>query len=1092
MKLEVLQHGTEPAIVTCLCAAGLRPYAEPPPGDVELLRVEQKMTETDMELKRAMELMNDALAALRKLDKKDVQELKGLSKPPCEVAAVGQAYCVIVNGPGSYDWKTVTAAMCNPREVIDRAMALDPSHMTKRAWQQAHKMVKDWSVEDLKKKSVAAAGLLQWELAMINYGRVYIHKVLPSLLASTTEQQMREVKSSLLPADDSSDEIVFKYGDAVQVLDEAETWICTQRGWLPLFDRGECCFAWDPKWQTQNLSVPDASSIADLQQSIFADSAHLSLFSYGKEKFSSSQALCDISLQEDAALLCTDFIELCPHGKASKIAATEMRGVSLNQLQKLLIFLRKRCNPEGVVHGWRDLRTGDCIMYDSINLYQLNSWIVMPATDAFTCSYVELVTTDPESQKPLWFISHAWSEPVPKFVQCVSEHFRLRHLSKNTAVWVCAYANNQHELGTDLVANPEKTSFFRAMRISIGVLLILDDLATPFQRIWCCFEESVAVTDTQRSATMLLDIAIVHDGCAHVITDGVAPEDVANRQSWRGEEDEWRIKGLRENIFPNDLVVQAITNIEIENASATQLLDKHRILNSVAKRPEHELDLHPESSHPRYDEVNRVLRAIFAVAAWPQAARKRDTDTLSSLAATLLADDKRKSLHLSFNFMMTFDNANMVTLARALPPNLEHLAIEMQFCKDISSAGIAALADRLPSSLQHISLNLADCTQVLDEDVAVIAHALPRGLRALELNLSRCLKIGLTGRYKAYTKGLCELAERLPESLRCLHLTLRSCLMITNEEISLFAKALPDELEELVLDFAGCHHVSSGGADALRNAIPASVSNFSLDGGKTQSELHARTKPRNSAQALKQTPQRASFSMQKAKSLNQSKGKETPQASPKDSHRSTIGTLSFMGGKKAQRSRSPDTELTKAKTVAKACSSTESPSSKNKTRQPDSPRSSAILGKKADSPVAPNTPCPTASVQVQPPHSPRSWARDRAPNPPASDAAANNVAPPAVVSAASVGRAQRLSSAGSSRTQGQAKAASKAAPSLISTSTAAASAASGAKPRLSSPDKARSTAKASHATWPRRSGGLRLVPTWHLPCLEERTSSSPV
>ena len=30
------------------------------------------------------------------------------------------------------------------------------------------------------------------------------------------------------------------------------------------------------------------------------------------------------------------------------------------------------------------------------------------------------------------------------------------------------------------------------MQLSVGVVLILDQAATPFTRIWCCFEESIA------------------------------------------------------------------------------------------------------------------------------------------------------------------------------------------------------------------------------------------------------------------------------------------------------------------------------------------------------------------------------------------------------------------------------------------------------------------------------------------------------------------------------------------------------------------------------------------------------------------------
>jgi len=44
----------------------------------------------------------------------------------------------------------------------------------------------------------------------------------------------------------------------------------------------------------------------------------------------------------------------------------------------------------------------------------------------------------------------------------------------------------------DIKKNPRSTSFYRAMQMSEGVLLVLDSAGTPFERIWCCFEESIA------------------------------------------------------------------------------------------------------------------------------------------------------------------------------------------------------------------------------------------------------------------------------------------------------------------------------------------------------------------------------------------------------------------------------------------------------------------------------------------------------------------------------------------------------------------------------------------------------------------------
>lgn len=61
------------------------------------------------------------------------------------------------------------------------------------------------------------------------------------------------------------------------------------------------------------------------------------------------------------------------------------------------------------------------------------------------------------------------------FISCMMNHATVRSLPLATAYWVCAYANNQHELGADLSNDPMKSSFAKAMRIAHGVLLILDE-----------------------------------------------------------------------------------------------------------------------------------------------------------------------------------------------------------------------------------------------------------------------------------------------------------------------------------------------------------------------------------------------------------------------------------------------------------------------------------------------------------------------------------------------------------------------------------------------------------------------------------------
>lgn len=250
-------------------------------------------------------------------------------------------------------------------------------------------------------------------------------------------------------------------------------------------------------------------------------------------------------------------------------------------------------------------------------------------------------------QIPKWFVSHAWAEAVSEFVSCVARHGQLRGLHETDAWWVCAYANNQHELGKDLTQDPRSTSFFRAMSLCDGLLLILDQHATPFLRIWCCFEQSVALT-SKRDRRMLLDIATAENDAAVLITDGITKFDLNEKaktmyRNIEGYEDS--VKAHREANFPCHLILQALTTIDAKNASASQPLDKRRILNTICRSKSLEDD--PPETSQYYEEVDSGLRSIFALAALPVCAKKQLTKELESIAAVLQKDNvDRESLLL--------------------------------------------------------------------------------------------------------------------------------------------------------------------------------------------------------------------------------------------------------------------------------------------------------------------------------------------------------------------------------------------------------------------------------------------------------------
>ena len=104
-----------------------------------------------------------------------------------------------------------------------------------------------------------------------------------------------------------------------------------------------------------------------------------------------------------------------------------------------------------------------------------------------------------------------WGEPVFQFIRCLEEHSRSRagQLHKGMLIewdargnhrnpaegsgephrgcnsyWVCAYANNQWDLAGALTSDPSQTSFFNAIKLSIGTVTVLDQDAITYSRIW--------------------------------------------------------------------------------------------------------------------------------------------------------------------------------------------------------------------------------------------------------------------------------------------------------------------------------------------------------------------------------------------------------------------------------------------------------------------------------------------------------------------------------------------------------------------------------------------------------------------------------
>lgn len=492
---------------------------------------------------------------------------------------------------------------------------------------------------------------------------------------------------------------------------------------------------------------------------------------------------------------------------AGYIYATARRGISLGQLERIRAFAEGHCC------RWHDTTqpastSRKMLDMSFLNLYHLNAWCILPATSANDCAMVELLAREP--QTPEWFCSHWWGEPIRDFVACVQKHASVRQLPQDAFYWVCAYANRQHELGQELQADPHHSSFYKAMQLSKGVLLILDECgpATPFTRIWCAFEEATAI----KTERLVLDIVTAGGGTGgDLLAGSLAGAERALQEAGHVNHG-YLLKLARESTFPIEVLKKGL-ELEIQSAKASKEEDRRHILNALAER---HLDGDPAEAHEKYDEVNLQLRATFALAVWMQATARGDINVLRRLHRALQEDRWRRALHMDFSILQAvLSDGTAADVARALPPALEILNLDLRGCENLGDEGVAALAAALPRlpQLQRLTLVFRS-TKFGDRGMAALARTLPGSTRVEELCIDCC---GCDKRLGA--QGLAALGAALPGliQLRKLHLNLR-WTYVRAAGVAALARGLPSTLQELRLALDS--DVESSGLAALAAGLP--------------------------------------------------------------------------------------------------------------------------------------------------------------------------------------------------------------------------------------------------------------------------------
>ena len=205
------------------------------------------------------------------------------------------------------------------------------------------------------------------------------------------------------------------------------------------------------------------------------------------------------------------------------------------------------------------------------------------------------------------------------------------------------------------------------MQLCEGVLVILDKEATPFQRIWCCFEQATVA----QGEKLLLDIATVQDGEPELLTDGSAYTDPD------GNPETMYIKGEREKHFPVGLLEKAYA-IEVEKGQASVEKDRKLILNSIT---ETDPKAEPDPAHPAFGAINRFLRSQIIGRGAQQLA---DAGQREKVIEVVCADTGRETLALSLKGQKDLENLAALGEGVGKLPGLTSLKLNFEECEQLA------------------------------------------------------------------------------------------------------------------------------------------------------------------------------------------------------------------------------------------------------------------------------------------------------------------------------------------------------------------------------------------------------------------------
>ena len=507
-------------------------------------------------------------------------------------------------------------------------------------------------------------------------------------------------------------------------------------------------------------------------------------------------------------------------GKKSRgcdIPHPELRAIQLCQLRALVKHVEKRSTKE----TWKD-PDGRRVLTENVTHYDTHAYVIKPVTRERRCSFVEMVAN--EAQRPEWFVSYSWNEPLLNSFACLETHARDRGLDMTRAAyWVCAYAISPWRVSSDINGSDlGGSAFYKAMALTKGTLSIVSDRAKTMTRSWVCFEtfhglkradEEGHAYDVYAACPHRLQGELVSapkqqpkflPGVRREHEKGVTAEEVFEVRSAVGLTDglcrcdpNQQAKQLRESHFPIAALWMLLNSFCIETSEATVESDRVSILNATSQ--DRAMDAQPARSHPQFEAVNKFVNGKMATMSFT-----RCLDEGGNTLAKMLTNLEESPT--------TTLNIDLASRKRALPDNFPNRLLEML---PVAMTNLFLSIPATYSSLEEGRLRKLRNLQRLDLQGSVGLTQLPsdvcelpsleflilRGLKALAsvparvFDLRYLTTVDLTG-----CAALTEITAR--GALRCAltELTLEDCTGI--EELSTALGVTLGGLQ--VLNLKGC------------------------------------------------------------------------------------------------------------------------------------------------------------------------------------------------------------------------------------------------------------------------------------------------